>query len=128
MRFKKRGFPVVHNRGGNIFIWTLFWLLLVVSVLPPFVNLSAMILAQQQLVEDAQNALQAAVQSYPHTPGLARIQFQSVLAQDMPRTSMTVLSFVDHQQSAQARILFTMALPCPVVGWSTWQTELTIRT
>ncbi|WP_053957953.1 hypothetical protein [Sulfobacillus thermosulfidooxidans] len=119
---------MVHNRGGNILIWTVFWLFLVVSVLPPFINVSAMIVAQQQVVDDAQSALQAAVQRDPHAPWIAGRQFQLLLDEELPHTSIQVLSFVDHPQAARARILITMPLPVPVAGWSTWQTELTIQT
>lgn len=114
------------NRGGNIFVWTLLWVLLVMSTLPPFVNVSTMIIVHQQFVDNAQNAMTAAVKAFPTRPQLARLQLQSRLDQEMPHAVIDVVSFSRSKNSSQAIVVLSMNLPVPVAGWSRWTARVNV--
>ncbi|PSR24780.1 MAG: hypothetical protein C7B47_14040 [Sulfobacillus thermosulfidooxidans] len=119
---------MAHNDGGNIFIWTLFWLVLVAGVLPVFVNVSAMILVQQQFVANAQSALAEVQYKFPHTPELARRQLIATLNQEMPRTEIIVTKFYEQNRTVTATISLTMVLPVRVAGYAQWRMEKTFET
>ena len=128
MRWKKRGrLAVVHNRGGNIFIWTLLWLVLVAGVLPVFVNVSAMIVVQQQFEDDGQNALVAAVRTFPNAPWLIRRQLTTTLREEMPGAAIAVVAFSERHGISTATVSMVMSLPFPVAGWSRWRARMTFQ-
>ena len=128
MRCKERGRVVVaHNDGGNIFIWTVLWLVFVAGVVPVFVNVSAMVVVQQQFAEDAQNAMEAAVQTYPHNSALARRKLMTLLTREMPKATVAIEALSERDGIGTVTISMTMLLPVPIAGWSQWTTRRTIE-
>lgn len=128
MRCKERGRAVVaHNAGGNIFIWTVLWLVFVAGVAPVFVNVSALVVVQQQFAEDAQDAMAAAVQTYPHNSTLARRKLMTLLTRDMPKATVAIEALSERDGIGTATISVTMLLPVPIAGWSQWSARRTIE-
>lgn len=103
-----------HHRGGNVFIWTLLWMMLVMAVVPVFVNASVLIIRHQQLMDAMGSALEA-VQSQPSGDGeRARMEFTHDLQEELTQSSVQVISFSDTGQQLEATVQCAVVLPIAV--------------
>ncbi len=104
-------------RGGNVLIWTLLWLMLMMAVIPAFVNASAMMIRHQQLM-DAMSSAMESLKSSTSGSGAEQEVFEEDLQEELPHTGLTVLAFTHSSQNITATVQCVIALPIPVGTWS----------
>jgi hypothetical protein len=107
-----------HHRGGNVFIWTLLWLIVVMAVVPVFVNGSVLIIRHQQLMDAMDSALEA-VQSQSLGYGAGeRMEFAHDLQDELPQSQLQVISFSDTGRQLEATVQCAVVLPISVGRWN----------
>ncbi|AUW94090.1 MAG: pilus assembly protein TadG-related protein [Sulfobacillus thermotolerans] len=113
---------MLQHRGGNVFIWTLLWLMLVMGVLPMFID-TAVLMERHQALVDAMDSALLAVQSQHGPANEAESLFTTDLESELPQMPLRTMSFLDEKGTLTATVQMTVALPIIAGPWNLVTTQ-----